>query len=72
MNNETIPHSQIESSREKIAGFLESFRNYLNNCIDDLPAERVKIDNPRYYQHKCITGWWQKIYNQIFLLEIAA
>lgn len=71
MNKERAPHSQIESDKEKTVRFLESFRNYLNNCIDDLPAERVKVGDPHYYQYKCITAWWQKIYNQIFLLEIA-
>lgn len=61
---------QVElTKKERAIKSLEFFRDSLNNYIDDLPTKAVSEDDPKYYQYKCRTNWWNPLLFEIALLE---
>lgn len=54
-----------ENRHQAILDFLKHERN---QCIDDLPKERVIPGDPNYYKYKCRTAWWQGIKSNLSVL----
>jgi len=42
-----------ESDLKKIRALLPILQRWRDDYIDDLPAERIKHDDPNYYRYKC-------------------
>jgi hypothetical protein len=44
---------------------LPVFRMNRFFCIDEIPAERVREDDPNYHKYKCRTNWFNSSINGI-------
>ena len=66
---EKIPNSDQEGAQE-VQRHLDFLKKERDDCIDDLPKERVVPSDPNYHKYKCRTNWWQGILSRFrYLLE---
>lgn len=67
MSAERPKPPKIESGAEygTVADFLAYFLHERHQCLDEIPEERVSIEDPKYYLYKCRSNWWTGIMHRL-------
>lgn len=67
MNPENREPQIIKSGAEygTLENFLEYFLHERHQCLDEIPVEHVRIDDPNYYLYKCRSNWWIGIMSRL-------
>ena len=69
-NCQPTPETKEQKQAKESLDFLLRERN---DCIDDLPGERVTPEDPNYKKYKCRTNWWHGIIGRFtYLLKYTA
>ncbi|GEM_PF-4887324 len=44
---------------------LEYFSHERHQCLNEMPVERVSLNDPNYYFYKCRSNWWTGIMHRL-------